>query len=357
MILFAAGDPGGSRALLPVIFELERRGRACGVMDHGFLGRELPEAHSPCRIPDDAAETALKLASCYVFGSSAADVRPLALARKAKSLGIPVVHVLDNWSGYAHRLRNDGLPPLEPDAYAVMDEAAKAGALADGIDETRLRVTGHPGLAELGKILETRRAASPDALRRELDLPEDKLVLAFVNEPLRRVLGTDVMAAGHYGFTEDRVLRLWAASLRPVADKSYVVILPHPKDDDEETAALWARVSNGLGGRVLRLPEGRAILPVADAAAGMASILLYESWLCGLPTLSMQPGVRAAAIRRFADLGGIFYADTEAKIDSASTAWMNGIRADRSAPPRKDLARHIEAPANVADLVEELLRP
>ena len=43
MILCAAGDPGDSKAILPVIDELERRRVPYAVLDHGFLGRDLPE--------------------------------------------------------------------------------------------------------------------------------------------------------------------------------------------------------------------------------------------------------------------------------------------------------------------------
>jgi hypothetical protein len=130
---------------------------------------------------------------------------------------VPVGHVLDNWSGYARRRLHDGLPMLEPDLDAVMDEDARLGAIADGVPEKCLRVAGHPGLGEL-------------------------------------------------------------AWLKPVKNDIFVVVLPHPKDDAAALEKLWRGISCGVPGLALQLPQRKIyILPAADAVSGMASILLYDA--------------------------------------------------------------------------------
>lgn len=355
MIFCAAADPGGSRALLPVVEELARRGRELRVLDHGFLGRELPPELKGRLCPPPEAEAALGAAGCFLFGSSAADGLPLSLARKAKALGRPTVHVLDNWSGYASRLDTDGRGLFIPDIYAVMDREAWQGAVSGGLPESCLEVTGHPSLAALGGYVRRRQKIPPLAARRDLGLPDDKLLLAFANEPLRLVLGPDLTAAGHYGFTEDQVLPLWAEALLPWADRIEALILPHPKDDPAELAELWRKSGRGLPGRVLRLPEGRAILPIADALAGMASILLYDAWICGWPVLSLQPGVRAEAIRRFSRLPGLHYAGTEQAVGAAVQAWLAETGLGRALQPRPELESHLAAASTIAGLVEKLL--
>lgn len=355
MIFCAAGDPGGSRALLPVIEDLEKRGLVCRVLDHGYLGRELPLALGARLVSADQAAAALASSRCFLFGSSSTDTRPLALARQAREMGRPVVHVLDNWTNYARRLNHDGGPLLVPDIYAVMDEEAGRGAVAEGLPESCIKVTGHPGLAVLDAYVQRRRHCSLSEERRKLGLPEDGRILAFINEPLRQVLGADLAAPGHYGFTEDQVLADWAEALAFGADDAYAVILPHPKDDPDELALLWRRIGRGLKGRVLRLPEGRAILTVADALAGMASILLYDAWICGLPTLSMQPGVRAEPIRRFARLPGLFYADAPEDVPRAVEGWLGAAGQGLSLEPRPELKAHLGAAGTVARLIEELM--
>lgn len=355
MIFCAAADPGGSRVLLPVIEELARRGREVRVLNHGFLGRELPPEQNSRLCPLAEAEAALASAGCFMFGSSASDELPLSMARKARALGRPVVHVLDNWSGYARRLSHDGRGLFIPDVYAVMDDEARRGAASEGLPEGCLRVTGHPALAALKPYVRRRQNQSPLVARKDLGLPGDKLVLAFVNEPLRQVIGPDLTAAGHYGFTEDQVLPLWAEALLPWADRIEAVILPHPKDDPEKLAELWRKSGRGLPGRVLRLAEGRAILPITDALAGMASILLYDAWIYGLPVLSMQPGARAESIRRFSRLPGIHYADAEKAVSGAARAWLAETGLGRALRPRPEFSAHLTAASAIAELIEDLL--
>ncbi len=352
MIFCAAGDPGGSRAVLPVVMELARRGQVCRVLDHGFLGRELPASLAALRLSESAEFP--DGAACYLFGSSSSDILPLALARTARMRSVPVVHVLDNWSGYAQRLRHDGLPLLEPDIYAVMDEDAKLGAIADGVPEQCLRVTGHPGLGELAGIIAARQSNRAEQ-RQRMGLPVDKSLVVFVNEPLRQVLGSDISAQNHYGFTEDRVLDLFLKQLEPFKNDIYVVVLPHPKDHADELDKLWRAVSRGVSGQVLQLPQGRTILPVADAIAGMSSILLYDAWLCGLPTLALQPGARQASIRRFSGLPGIHYIDTEEGIGLAVANWLVEAKDNVVVHPRLELEFHFQAPARIATVVEECM--
>jgi hypothetical protein len=354
MIFCAAGDPGGSRALMPVIDELERRGRRCLVLDHGFLGRELRAGLRDRLIPDERAEKALASARAFLFGSSATDGRPLALARKAALLGRPTIHVLDNWSSYRRRLTTDGAEAFIPDLYMVMDEEAHQGAAAEGVPEDRLRITGHPGLNALAGLVHGGRPRPSAETLAGLELPADKTIVAFASEPLRRVLGTDLNSPGHYGFTEDRVLASLAAALRPAADGLYLAILPHPKDNDQELLEMWARIGPGIDGRVLRLPEGYSILSLIHGLAGMASILLYDAWLCGLPVLALQPGCRAESLRRFSRLPGLDYVDDEALIPQAVNGWLQKTKTWH-AHPRPELDFHLSAPAAVANLVEQVM--
>lgn len=236
-----------------------------------------------------------------------------------------------------------------------MDDEARQGAAADGLPESCLQVTGHPALAALATYACRRQSRPPLAARRDLGLPDDKLLLAFVNEPLRRVLGSDLTAPAHYGFTEDQVLSLWIENLLPWADAIEVVVLPHPKDDTAELGEWWRKNGRGLSGRVLRFPEGRTILPLADALAGMASILLYDAWICSLPTLSMQPGGKAESIRRFSRLPGIHYAGTEEAVAAAVKAWLGETVLGRALKPRPELESHLAAASTIAGLVEDLV--
>lgn len=356
MILCAAGDPGGSRAVLPVAMELARRGESVRVLDHGFLGKEWSAEYAGMLVSPGDAEEALAACGAFLFGSSTNDTLPLSLARRAKERGKPIVHVLDNWSSYAERMKTDGAPPLEADVYAVMDETAKAGALAAGIPACSLAVTGHPGLAAGAEELRSFAAIDRAEAARGVGLPQGKLILAFVCEPFRQVFGADLDLPGHPGFTEETVLSAFASALAPYSEKVYSILLPHPKQTESEIDGLWRRSRGSLDGSVMLLPRSRDILPAIDGIAGMASLLLYEAWLGDIPVLSMQPNCRFDSLRRFALLEGIEYAGDTASVRSAATAWLVRCRSGWRMAPRPELDFHTTAPATIADRVLLLLR-
>ena len=356
MIFCAAGDPGGSRALLPVILELERRGTPCTVLRHGFLGKELPAEFEHHLCSEEDAPARVKQSRCFLFGSSATDTLPLSLARTAHAWGVPTAHILDNWTNYGLRLHTDGLPPLYVDLYAVMDEEALAGAVVDGVPKDCLVITGHPGMAQAAARLASPREESPYDAARRLGLPAKKLHVAFINEPFRAVMGADIQAPHHPGFTEDAVLDAFTFALLPWKEHVHVTVLPHPKDNDAEVADLWTRVDRGILGQVLRLTDGRDILPAVDGVAGMASILLYEAWLSVLPVLSLQPNCRLDSMRRFSRLTDVHYAGTLYDVASAVDAWMAHILSGHPPLPRAELGLHASAPARLADVLLNLMK-
>lgn len=215
MIFFAAGDPGGSRAIMRIIMLMEKQKLDYTVLDYGYLGRELPveQTNRKCSLEDAAG--LIRKSGAFVFGSSVSITIPLELARYAKTFGVPVVHVLDNWSSYLKRLRTDGLPPLIPDVYAVPDEIAMEGAIADGVPRESIVVTGHPGMGHV--IIPTEANAG----RREIHV-------AFISEPFSLALGEDINKAGHPGFTEDAVLAAFCDTMCQFGERVFIHILPHP---------------------------------------------------------------------------------------------------------------------------------
>ena len=355
MILCAAGDPGGSRVVLPVINELARRNLQCAVLNHGFLGRELPEHLHGWLYPEEEADALLERAALFMFGSSATDILPLSLARRARMCGLPIVHILDNWSTYRSRLETDGFGMLVPDIYTVMDEEAKAGAVAEGVPLSCLLVTGHPGLFDsaikLGRLPTQNRRQAAVAI----GCPPDALHLAFVHEPFRAVFGDDLLADGHPGFTEDAVLAAFTAALRPYRERVHISILPHPKESPDVVSEIWEQVRGGVSGRIVTLTQSQDIFSAVDGVAGMASILLYEAWLTGLPVLSLQPDCKFTSLRRFASLDGIQYTDSRDRMPTSVAAWLIRCKETVTPVPRPELILHAASPAKIAGCVIDLL--
>lgn len=350
MILFVAGDVGGARAMLPVITACERRGLPFTVVEHGHLAREMEAGWARTSLPGELSPASLPPllsslgVSVLVFTSSVHDTVPLTLARQAKDVGVPVVHLLDNWSNYRYRLEHDHFPMLVPEIYTVMDQVAYDGALAEGIPAEILRVTGQPALADLTDEMTScppgRRATGP-------------LQLIFVSEPVAADQGTDPSMTEYRGYTENTVLRLLCRALQPHADRVFLAILPHPREDRNALATCWQEVRGAVPGAILTEGAGRRQALAAEGVIGMASILLYEAWLIGLPVLSLQPGVRGDALRSLALRPGLSFVDSHEKIDETLTVWLASVR-QTARVVRPDLARHREAAARIRDLIESL---
>lgn len=355
LVLFAAADPGGANAILPVAVNLAAGGGEVAILDHGFLGRNAPAGLrrlAPPSTADPADWLRETGAGGLCFGTSLADPLPLALARAARRQGLPVLCVLDNWMNYRARLGIDGGAILVPDVYAVMDDKARDEALADGVPASCLRVAGHPGLAGLAAQAD---AAGPEwrrALRSRLGLGLDgRGLAAFIGEPVARDQGTGPEFPHWRGYTERDALALLCRELQPFAGSLDLAIVPHPRDDVAELAELWQTNRGHLGGGLVEGVAGREVMLAADRVAGMASVLLYEAWLVGKPAISLQPGLvrddLGAAVRR----PGIAVVTEAGPARAAIARWLAADQGEM----RPDCRRHFGAPAGLADVMRNLM--
>lgn len=334
-LLCAAGDVGGARAVQAVAREAESLGLPVAVLDHGLLGAEARPGWvriAPSRPPDEAL-AALGPSGALVFGTSVRDTLALTWARAARKAGWRTLHLLDNWSSYRHRLTYDGGPPFSPDIYAVMDEAAARAAADEGVDPAILRITGQPALADLAD-------AATRALPRRHQRRGDRLRLLIVSEPAAQDQGRDPAAPGYRGYTEDTVLALLCAILAPCADWLTLTLLPHPREDAKALAALWECLRGPLAGEVVAPGRGRDHLLDQDAVVGMASILLYEAWLIGLPVASLQPGLRLAELALLGQRPDVCFITAPDGDPARLRAWIDGCRPNAPLALRPDLARH-----------------
>jgi len=351
VILFAGGDVGGCRALLPVIHACKEKNLPFAVLAHGHMLKEnAPDWPMPAPPSDkDSLEDWLgsRGVTLILFASSVHDTLPLTLARAGQRAGLPVIHVLDNWSSYRNRLENDGLPPFMPDHYALMDEMALKAAMKEGLPENMLVITGQPALAGL----------ADSAARHPAPVPQKPFSLLFVSEPAEADQGSDPGNPAFRGYTEKDVLRLLCAALQPWMDDLFLHLLPHPREERSGLAAVWEENRGGLKGRVLdqATAHGREEVLKADGIMGMTSILLYEAWLLGKPVLSFQPGLRQQSLAQLASRPGVFFTDKKKELSPLLSLWL-GTPFHKPPVPRKDLTRHSQAASRILDLAMTCLK-
>jgi len=305
-ILAVSGDPGGARAMLAVLDYLEAQHVGFVIVDHKFLGQMTPPHWSRIAVAGGSLDAVAEAYTGQRFGvtlfaSSVADLLPLRIARMSKEFGVPVVHLLDSWSAYAQRMCKDGQAMLVPEIYAVMDDEAFREAIADGIPESVLRVTGQPALSSLSKECH----ADADARKHYLNtqnLDPLRRTFCFVSEPVKadRAAGHKIAMDGR--FDELNILESVCAAIQDQSEDVQLVVAPHPRENPDNIRARLEGWRGRLKAIVLRESTGREAVRFSDGVVGMSSILLYEAWLLGKQVLSIQPGVEpssaAAMLRR-----------------------------------------------------------
>jgi hypothetical protein len=355
-IIFASGDVGGARALIPIIDRCLKENYSVSVVDHGHIALEIRGEKKTNNLELISCETATAQiergeAQVIVFASSLKDTTALTLARLCQSKKILVIHILDNWSSYRERMETDGLPQFIPDIYAVMDKIAYQDALACGIPESTLIITGHPALVTLNNEYEPHKRKKSNTLK-ELGFDPERLFVVFVSEPAENDQGVSDASSTYRGYTEKIVLRKFCDVLQCYADRIQVGVLPHPRENAHELDKLWKEWKGCLKGRLITLPTGRPSVFFADGIAGMASILLYEAWLLGKPVISIQPGLRNDALRMLGKREGLFFVDYKENLSESIKSWIQDVIENKPICSRPELSMHVMANDNILGLIK-----
>jgi hypothetical protein len=320
-------------------------GHDVSVVKHGAIAREGDPSWVWLAPPDPNAPASL--ASCLkaarpevvIFASSVRDTLALALARAAQAAGVPVLHALDSWTGYRTRMEMDGLPTFVPDAYAVPDQLAHDDALADGIPQHVLRVTGQPAFAGPGWYTPPAPSGRP---------ADGRCKLLFVSEPAEADHGLA------RGYTEHTSLALLCRGLQPLAGRVTLDVLPHPRHEKGLVEKDWQASRGALDGGVIAMDVAVGGLCVYDGVSGMASVLLYQAWLLGRPVISVQPNLKFEPLRQWSRRPGIVLVDGPDDRVEPVTAWAETIRPGRPIALRPELTLHKDAAERILSLAEQL---
>lgn len=362
-VVISGGDIGGARGLIPVIARLCAEDIPVTVIKHGYLGDNISSCvqNEPETLPEDMRiiEHFFRegRAGIYLFSTSGWDAFALSAARVAKNHGVPVVYLLDSWMNYRMRVELDGLPPLHVDAYAVMDELAFEGALRDGIPQSCLKITGHPGLSALMDEFGQHLAQKKERLGRELKEANKRLVV-FLSEPVESDQGASQQDSPIFrGYTEKTVLKLFCENMQKYDNEVRVMVVPHPREDANEVLRYWNMYHGELEGTVFRPKSGREGVFIADGVCGMASALLYEAWLIGKPVLSLQPGLCTSELSYLKAKKGCYFIAEEQIAEEIISMWMEEVLGKKPdiAERYRELESHRNAPQEVCRLLQHFL--
>ena len=277
-ILFAAQDPGGANALVPVIKKIRRK-EAIKIFSIKFASAIFQKEtliHQDCTVMKAAAfkkEFASFAPDVIMTGTSIGDSVEKRLVLLAKKKRIPTISIIDFWSNYGLRFSDSDKPnglKYLPDIVCVVDERMKYGCIKEGIPVNRIRITGNPYFAYCAKKNQSSK--------------KEKNQILFISQP------HSVPPYNVFPFDEFQVLRdLLAYSHINKFEK--IIIKLHPKEEASKFRNVLFNERNPIPIEVKKTTDLYRLIGVSRLIFGMNSTALIEASLAGKSVISYQPGL------------------------------------------------------------------
>lgn len=360
-IFGVAHDPGGARAILPVLMYLHEQkvpvlaavsGPAVEIASNEFAPLARIQMADSSSLGICIRE--LECRACPVLLSAAGLYNQIehTMRLAARELGIPSVAVLDWWGLYKERFQRI-MPPdgftekSHPDRICAIDDLSREGLVEMGFPPERIVVTGAVNLESSSRRLK-RYLAERDGIRAGLGVGEGGQCAVFFSEPyIRDSDGLPWGGIGGYynddgtpvfGYTSLEMLREVAGALMKQSHGATDLVLcvkPHPMEhlpSLEEVIQDCSR--SGLSIRLVRDTDPAKLMASGDVFFGMASIVLMEASLTAKPVFSVQIGLDA---NKHADpcvsnrLGFTTPVYDRASLEACLEGWRQGKAARASA--------------------------
>ncbi|MGE5396041.1 MAG: hypothetical protein ACM3MK_00745 [Chitinophagales bacterium] len=317
-LLMFARDPGGANVIFPLAdafsnrgYEVVLRGKDIALnrfRAQGLGGSDL--ASVPDDINLDNITSWIKQArpQAVITGTSADDPTEKYIWKACMHLGIPSFAVLDQWMNFGIRFSPYGLAqavqykqrkehPFLPTMILAMDENARQGLMADGIDADRIAVVGHPYLEWLArKSREMLNEGVNQRVRSTLRVDPDEMLITFASEPLSRDYGGEERAREYWGFTEDTIIRELVEALSgdgvEARKRIKFVVKLHPREERSKYAYI-NQDNCGLEPIIIgdEIPAVD-LITASDYIIGMSSMFLLEAVVIGKPVTSIMIGLQ-----------------------------------------------------------------
>lgn len=283
-VLFAAQDPGGFNAIFPVIKKMQK-GHDLLIL----LANESRTIAKAKRISfmDCSSMRGDKLAAIFrEFRPQvviAATSMGLSLEKRvfevARSLGVPVLSVIDFWSNYEMRFSNSGSSDLAymPEAICITDAFMKKQMLGKGFGRQRLYVTGNPFFDTFKKFAAERR------------LTNHRRYILFISQPFSEDHTRFASGGSKLIFDEKIVFADIIKALSSTKIKLPILVALHPRDANRNK---YDAVITGSGRKIsIAKKEVSALISNAEYVIGMNSMVLLQAAMIGKRVISYQPGL------------------------------------------------------------------
>ena len=228
-----------------------------------------------------------------------------------------------------------------PSRYLVPDEYAKKQAIKEGILKKTIGIVGQPAFSDAEVNFKEKK--QHNSLIKQI-LEKNKKIVLFISEPVANDQGSSIEENENYrGYTEIDVLEILVKSLKKSGNKFYVIVLPHPRQDVKRLEKVWQSLGGNLYGSVIPDIRGRDLLKHAIGVTGMASTLLYEAWLVGVPVLSIQPNLLHDSQRMMQGKSNVVFIDKYDGSVQKTEKWLKSLNKEVECIFQPDLYTHVNA--------------
>lgn len=306
-IFFFARDPGGANVILPIYEKMNNQFETL-IYAKDFALQKLRSASIPaidiqeeCKLTEiqDVCDFLKRInPDAIVTGTSLDDYTERYLWKAAENLRIKSFAILDQWMNLGIRFSEYTYEQEElyekchehrylPYRVLVMDELAKATLMEEGIDKTRIVITGQPHF---------------DTVRAKYQQVEpiyngEYWNIIFVSEPISQDYDGNDKNKLYWGYNEETIFGQLYGCLAKIAGslskQIRMIIRPHPREDIRH----WEGIVRTLtcDNIILELDaqnDSFSILKSADIVCGMSSMFLLEAVICEKPILSIEIGLQ-----------------------------------------------------------------
>lgn len=205
------------------------------------------------------------------------------LWKTAKTLGKPIVVLLDFWVHYIERFTDPTNGKLLwPDKIAVMDEMAKKGLIDCSAPAECIEITGQPFLEKRIKDFSNSRISKKTGL--------EELNIMFISQPLHKLPG-----AKKWGCDEFKALNCIVEALNSLIEfnglRPNLIIRTHPRESNIDLKTHLDSLDIRFKWSFDKESNPDKTIAKCRFVFGMSSMLLIEAALANKTVVSIQPGL------------------------------------------------------------------
>ena len=379
-IIFAHQDLGGMRALAPVLSQLSE------LKDfeiYSFSGRSPNGTEKP--LPGNITHESFPMENGFSSEKklrhairtldpevivTATSIQPHSIDKRihliAREANIPCVSILDYWCRYLDRYSR--MQPYEefaylPDYIFVMDKFSRKEMIAEGFRPETLIVTGHPYLAWLYANKPTLSDDNRTRIRDRYGM-NGKTIITFVCEPSHDMVHNEQYRFPLYEGNGARMVVVLGAFLEVLndlcgenADKFLLVNKLHPNNSLNDFQ--WIDPAR-YRFRILNLLENEmdkhALVLLSSWVVGMTSMMLLESIVCGIPSLSIIPQESEKNILMSNRISEDFLVRNPEELREFISSWMDPrVRNHKWKKFQSEIESVIKSPSSALDHIMRII--